>query len=57
MTARVYRASSWPGFWAVFNLAVAVGLLIAGLVSGSRDTAAWAILPGAFAVVALLRHP
>lgn len=57
MTASVYRASSWPGFWAVFNLAVAVGLLIAGLVSGSRDTAAWAILPGAFAVVALLRHP
>lgn len=57
MTARVYRASSWPGIWAVVNLAAAGSLAIGGLVSGLYDTAGWAILPGAVAVVVLLRHP
>jgi hypothetical protein len=56
MTATLYRASSRPGIWAVLNLAIAGALVIGGVASGLRDMAVWAVLPGALAVVALLRQ-
>lgn len=57
MNSILYRASSWPGLWAVLNAAAAGALLIGGYLGGSRELMLWAVLPGSWALVALLRHP